>query len=70
MPFAVECRWGSRKRLARSAQRGIARYFVRHDAIARLRELDDRVLRDTGLTRSRIEAAVHGLMTAPNRARI
>ena len=48
---------------------GIARYFFRRAAIARLRELDDRALRDIGLTRSQIEAAVHGFTTAPNRAR-
>jgi uncharacterized protein YjiS (DUF1127 family) len=48
----------------------IARYLVRRAAIASLRELDDRALRDIGLARSQIEVAVHGLMTAPKRARI
>jgi len=38
--------------------------------MASLRELDDRALRDIGLARSQIEAAVHGFMTAPNRGRI
>ena len=47
---------------------GIARYFVHRTAIARLREFDDDALRDIGLKRSEIEAAVHGLI-APNRAR-
>jgi uncharacterized protein YjiS (DUF1127 family) len=48
----------------------IARYFVRRTAIACLCELDDRALRDIGLVRSQIEAAVHGFMTAPDRARM
>jgi uncharacterized protein YjiS (DUF1127 family) len=49
---------------------GIARYFVRRGAMASLRELDDRALRDIGLARSQIEAAVHGFMLPPNRGRI
>ena len=49
---------------------GIARYFVRRAAMESLRELDDHALRDIGLARSQIEAAVHGFMTAPNRARM
>jgi uncharacterized protein YjiS (DUF1127 family) len=48
----------------------IARYFVRRAALANLREFDDCALRDIGLARSQIEAAVDGFMTAPNRARI
>src|SRR5262245_30199690 len=48
----------------------IARYLVRRAAVAGLRELDDHALRDIGLARSQIEAAVHGLITAPERARI
>jgi uncharacterized protein YjiS (DUF1127 family) len=38
--------------------------------MASLRELDDRALRDIGLARSQIEAAVHGFMPPPNRGRI
>jgi uncharacterized protein YjiS (DUF1127 family) len=41
----------------------IVGYFVRRAAIAALRELDDRALRDIGLARTQIEAAVHGLVT-------
>ena len=41
----------------------IAGYFVRRTAIATLRELDERALRDIGLARTQIEAAVHGLIT-------
>jgi uncharacterized protein YjiS (DUF1127 family) len=53
----------------------IARYFGHRAAIKSLRELDARALRDIGLTRSEIEAAVHGLpveglVTARNRGRI
>ena len=47
----------------------IARYLVHRSAIASLRELDDRALRDIGLTRSQIEAAARGLMTVPGRAK-
>jgi uncharacterized protein YjiS (DUF1127 family) len=47
----------------------MARYFFHRAAIATLGKLDDRALKDIGLTRSQIEAAVHGLTTTPNRAR-
>ena len=47
----------------------IARHFVHRAAIARLGALDDHALRDVGLVRSQIEAAVHGFMTAPNQGR-
>jgi len=43
----------------------IARYVAHRAAIARLRELDDRALRDIGLARSQIEAAVHGFAIGP-----
>jgi uncharacterized protein YjiS (DUF1127 family) len=42
----------------------IERYFARRIAIEWLRELDERALRDIGLARSQIEAAVHGFMAA------
>ena len=48
----------------------IARNFVHRAAIAQLREFDDDALRDIGLVRSEIEAAVRGVMTVPNRARL
>lgn len=47
-----------------------ARYFVRRAAIAKLNKLDDHALHDIGLERSQIEAAVHGLMTPADRARM
>jgi uncharacterized protein YjiS (DUF1127 family) len=40
----------------------VASFFIRRVAIASLRELDDRALRDIGLERSQIEVAVHGLV--------
>ena len=64
----VTKRPGPLSRLFRTGWERIARYFVRRAAIARLRELDDRVLRDIGLERSQIEAAVYGVIT-PSQAR-
>ena len=61
---------GAYLRILSAYWEGIARYFDRRAAIASLRELDDRALRDIGLVRFQIEAAVHGFMTAPNRGRI
>ena len=49
---------------------GIARHFARRAAIKTLGELDDRALRDIGLLRCQIEAAVHGFMTNPDRGRM
>jgi uncharacterized protein YjiS (DUF1127 family) len=49
---------------------GIARHFARRTAIKTLGELDDRALRDIGLLRCQIEAAVHGFMTDPDRWRM
>jgi uncharacterized protein YjiS (DUF1127 family) len=60
---------GTYLRIFNACWEGIARYFFRRAAIASLGELDDRALKDIGLTRSQSEAAVHGLTTAPNRAR-
>jgi uncharacterized protein YjiS (DUF1127 family) len=48
----------------------LAGYFVRRSAIATLRELDDRALSDIGIARSQIEAAVHDLITLPDRGRM
>jgi uncharacterized protein YjiS (DUF1127 family) len=45
----------------------IARYFVRRAALKRLREFNDRELRDIGLSRGQIEAAVYGFVTRPDR---
>jgi uncharacterized protein YjiS (DUF1127 family) len=66
----VTNRPGEFSRLLGACLDWIAGYFVRRAAFACLRELDDRALRDIGLTRSQIGAAVHGFMAAPNRARM
>ena len=50
--------------------RDIAHYFVRRAALKRLREFNDRELRDIGLTRGQIEAAVYGFVTRPDRGRL
>ena len=42
----------------------IERHFTHRIAIEWLRELDERALRDIGLARSQIVAAVHGFMPA------
>jgi len=47
----------------------IAHYFDRRAALKRLREFNDRELRDIGLTRGQVEAAVYGFITRPDRAR-
>jgi len=39
---------------------GLAAYLARRAAIKALREMDDRELRDIGLTRCQIEATVYG----------
>ena len=48
----------------------IAAYFFRRSAMTSLRELDDRALRDSGLERSQIEAAVYGFITLRNQGRL
>jgi uncharacterized protein YjiS (DUF1127 family) len=55
---------GTLSRVSNACWQGIVRYFILRAAIASLRELDDRALRDIGLVRSQIEGAVHGFMTA------
>jgi uncharacterized protein YjiS (DUF1127 family) len=60
---AVAKRPGAFSRLFGACFDGIARYFVRRAAIACLCQLDDRALRDIGLVRSQIDAAVCGFVT-------
>jgi uncharacterized protein YjiS (DUF1127 family) len=55
---------GTLSRLFSACLGSIERYFAGRAAIEWLRELDDRALRDIGLARSQIEAAVHGFMAA------
>lgn len=44
---------------------GFANYLARRAAIVSLHELDDRALRDIGLHRSQVEAAVRGFVRLP-----
>jgi uncharacterized protein YjiS (DUF1127 family) len=48
----------------------IAQYFARRAALKRLRECNDRELRDIGLARSQVEAAVYGFVTRSDPARM
>ena len=48
----------------------VAGYLVRRSATTTLRELDDRALADIGISRSQIEAAVHGFVPLPEQARM
>ena len=50
-------------RILKACRDGIARHLVRRAAIATLHRFDDRALRDIGLPRSQIEAAVDGFIT-------
>jgi uncharacterized protein YjiS (DUF1127 family) len=45
-------------------------HFIRRAAIATLCELDDRALRDIGLRRPQIEAAVRGLVASSEREQV
>lgn len=58
---------GFSRRLLRAWASDIQHYFVRRAAVKSLREFNDRELRDIGLTRSQIEAAVYGFMPRPDR---
>jgi uncharacterized protein YjiS (DUF1127 family) len=66
---AVSKRLGAWSRLLGAYGDAVAGYFVRRAAIASLHELDDRALRDIGLARSQIEAAVYGSITVSDQAR-
>ena len=61
---AATKRAGTFSRLFSACLDSIERYIAGRAAIEWLRELDDRALRDIGLARSQIEAAVHGFMAA------
>jgi uncharacterized protein YjiS (DUF1127 family) len=41
---------------------GLVSYWARREAIKVLSEMDDRALRDIGIERGQIEAAVHGVV--------
>jgi uncharacterized protein YjiS (DUF1127 family) len=55
-------------RLLSAACEGIADYLGRRTAIACLHDLDDGALRDIGLARFQIEAAVYGRITLSGQA--
>ena len=57
-------------RLCNDCWNGMIDHFVRRAAVKTLRELDDRALRDIGLSRSQIEAAVQGGITLPDLGRM
>jgi uncharacterized protein YjiS (DUF1127 family) len=59
---ATTNRYGAFSRLLNAFCSGIVGYFGRRAAIKSLGELDDRALRDIGLVRSQIEAAVSGFV--------
>jgi len=56
-------------RLLGSLANRIVVYWARREAIKTLRQMDDRALRDIGIARSQIEAAVGGAMN-PGMARL
>ena len=58
------------RRLFHAWAHDIAHYFVRRAALKRLREFNDRELRDIGLSRSQIEAAVYGFIARPDQGRL
>ncbi len=67
---AAEKQPGKISGLFASAWDVVAGYVVRRTAIATLRELDDRALRDIGIARSEIEGVVQGFISLPDRARM
>jgi uncharacterized protein YjiS (DUF1127 family) len=50
--------------------RDIARYFSRRTALKHLRQFNDRELRDIGLSRGEVEAAVFGFICRPDQGRL
>jgi len=66
---AVSKRLGAWSRRLGAHCDAVAAYFIRRAAIASLHELDDRALRDIGLARSQIEAAVYGCITVSDQAK-
>jgi uncharacterized protein YjiS (DUF1127 family) len=57
------------RRLLHAWARDIARSYGRRAALKRLGEFNDRELRDIGLTRGQVEAAVYGFISRPDRGR-
>jgi uncharacterized protein YjiS (DUF1127 family) len=57
---ASETAFGGFTRVIANWANGLAAHWVRREAIKNLQALDDRALRDIGIPRSHIEAAVKG----------
>jgi uncharacterized protein YjiS (DUF1127 family) len=66
----VTNRSGTLSRVVVTCWDTITGYVVRRTAIATLNALDDRALRDIGIVRSQIEAAVRGLVSLPGQGRM
>jgi uncharacterized protein YjiS (DUF1127 family) len=67
--FAITKKPGGFSRLLNAWREGVAGYFFSRSAMTDLSELDERALRDIGLNRSQIEAAVYGFVTIRNQGR-
>jgi uncharacterized protein YjiS (DUF1127 family) len=63
-------RSGAYLRLFNTCCQAIARHFARRAAVKTLSELNDYALRDIGIERSQIEAAVHGFIDLSDQARM
>jgi uncharacterized protein YjiS (DUF1127 family) len=61
---------GAYLRLFDTCCQAVARHFARRAAIKTLSELNDYALRDIGIERSQIEAAVHGFIDLCDQARM
>lgn len=61
--------WAGLARLLGGLVHGLVTYWARREAIKVLSEMDDRALRDIGIARSQIEAAVGGALN-PGMARL
>jgi uncharacterized protein YjiS (DUF1127 family) len=56
--------------LVQAWARDIAQYFARRAALKQLCEFNDRELRDIGLSRGQVEAAVYGFISRPDPGRM
>jgi uncharacterized protein YjiS (DUF1127 family) len=65
----IQSAWAAFARWLGSRATDVAAYWVRREAIKTLRQLDDRALRDIGVSRCHIEAAVGGALN-PDMSRL
>ena len=61
-PIAGQIASAGLSRLLGGWATGFVTFWARREAIKTLRQMDDRALRDIGIARSQIEAAVHGVV--------